>query len=158
MRNAQDLQRYIDEQGIDAELLLLEEDTPTVEAAAQVVGCQPEQIGKSVMFLINGEPNMVVASGLTRICYKKLAAHFEVSRRRIKLAKADEVLEIGGFPVGTVPPFGHKTALPTLIEANTLKQDELFVGGGAINALVRITSEELQKTLQTQVIDLAKDE
>ena len=53
--NAQDLEKYIEEEGIRAELVFLEETTPTVEAAAAAVGVHPRQIGKSLLFMIKGD-------------------------------------------------------------------------------------------------------
>jgi prolyl-tRNA editing enzyme YbaK/EbsC (Cys-tRNA(Pro) deacylase) len=154
VRNALDLVRFIEEEGITAELIHLPEETPTVEAAAVAVGAEPDEIGKSILFLVDGEPQLVIANGLNRVDYKQLADYLGASRRWIKLAKADEVLAITGYPVGTVPPFGHHQPIPTIIEANVLKQRDLYVGGGAINALVRLTTAELQRFIQAPVVSL----
>jgi prolyl-tRNA editing enzyme YbaK/EbsC (Cys-tRNA(Pro) deacylase) len=154
VRNALDLVRFIEEQGITAELIHLPEETPTVEAAAAAVQAEPDQIGKSILFLADGDPRLIIANGLNRVDYKKLADYLGVSRRRIKLAKADEVLAITGYPVGTVPPFGHHQPVPTIIEANVMKQTDLYAGGGAINALVRLTTAELQRVVQAPVVSL----
>lgn len=152
--NATDLARYIDENGITAEIVFLAQETPTVEAAAEAVGARPEQIGKSLLFLADGNPLLVVANGLTRVDYKRLADHLDLSRRRLKLANAKQVLAITGYPVGTVPPFGHRQPLPTLLEERVLEQTELYVGGGAINALVRLATAELQRVTAAPVARL----
>jgi prolyl-tRNA editing enzyme YbaK/EbsC (Cys-tRNA(Pro) deacylase) len=75
--------------------------------------------------------------------YKRVADTLGLSRKRLKLADAPAVLGITGFPVGTVPPFGHKTRLRTLIDAGVLAQPEVCAGGGAIDALVRIAPAEI---------------
>jgi prolyl-tRNA editing enzyme YbaK/EbsC (Cys-tRNA(Pro) deacylase) len=105
--------------------------------------------------LADGRPVLVVANGLTRVDYKRLADYLGSSRRRIKLANAEQVLEITGYPVGTVPPFGHKEMLPTLVEAGVLRQEELYAGGGGINALVKLRTAELQRILGADVVNLA---
>jgi prolyl-tRNA editing enzyme YbaK/EbsC (Cys-tRNA(Pro) deacylase) len=155
-RNSTDLAQYIEEQAITAELLLLPEETPTVEAAAEAVNAHPDQIGKSILFLADGSPQLIIANGLNRVDYKKLADYLGISRRRLKLAKADEVLEITGYPVGTVPPFGHNLPIPTIIEANVVEQKELYAGGGEINALIRLKTAELQRVLQAPILPLAQ--
>lgn len=152
--DAKDLQRFIDENEIEAEIVHLASDTPTVEAAAEAAGCLPEQIGKTILFVVDGAPVLVVANGVTRVGYKALADHLATSRRRLKLAKSGEVLDITGYPVGTVPPFGHKTRLPTIVEERVLDQDLIFAGGGAINALMRLTPEELLRVSQAEVVSL----
>jgi prolyl-tRNA editing enzyme YbaK/EbsC (Cys-tRNA(Pro) deacylase) len=155
-RNSTDLAQYIEEQAITAELLLLPEETPTVEAAAEAVNAHPDQIGKSILFLADGSPQLIIANGLNRVDYKKLADYLGISRRRLKLAKADEVLEITGYPVGTVPPFGHNQPIPTIIEANVVEQKELYAGGGEIKALIRLKTAELQRVLQAPILPLAQ--
>lgn len=155
-RNSTDLARFIEEQDITAELIHLPEETPTVEAAAEAVNAHPDQIGKSILFLADGSPQLIIANGLNRVDYKRLADHLSISRRRLKLAKAAEVLAITGYPVGTVPPFGHTQSIPTIIEAKVLEQEELYAGGGEINALIRLKTAELQRILQSPILALAQ--
>jgi Cys-tRNA(Pro) deacylase len=157
--NATDLARYLSANDIDAEIVFLDEETPTVESAAAAVGVKPEQIIKSVLFVVKEDeetyrPLLVVANGLSRIDYKKLAAHLEVSRRRVRIARPDQVAAITGYPVGTVPPFGHKTPLPTLVEAGVMVQEEVYAGAGAINALVHLSTTTLQQVVDGEIIAL----
>ncbi len=155
-KDAADLAQYIAEQAITAELIHLSEETPTVEAAARAVNAEPDQIGKSILFLADGNPHLVIANGLNRVDYKRLADYLGVSRRRLKLAKAQQVLEITGYPVGTVPPFGHTQPISTILEANVLTQDDFYAGGGEINALIRLTTAELQRILQAPIVSLTR--
>ena len=156
MMNANHLQHFIDQHQIKATIIHLAESTPTVAAAAAVMGVAPAQIIKSILFLANGEPTLVIASGLDRIDYKRLADHLSISRRRLKTASAQQVLEITGYPAGAVPPFGHKNKLPTLLEHNIPTQTEVYGGGGEINALMHLTTTELQRIIGATILDLAK--
>jgi len=63
-------------------------------------------------------------------------------------------LDITGYQVGTVPPFGHKRPLSIFIEARVLDQTEIYAGGGAINALVRMSTDELQRVTKADKVDL----
>ena len=149
-----DLQRFLDKEAIAAEIIHLANETPTVEAAARAVGCRPEQIGKSLLFLVDGNPHLVIANGTTRVGYKALADHLGISRKRLKLANANQVLDITGYLVGTVPPFGHRQRLPTIIEARVMTQKEIYAGGGAINALMRLATDELQRVSAARTVPL----
>ena len=138
---ASDLAEFIEQNEIAAEIVVLAQETPTVEAAAEAVGVSPDQIVKSVLFMVKkGEqelrPLLVIANGM-----------LGVSRRRLRMARAAEVESVTGYPVGTVPPFGHKEKLPTLLDRAVLRQEEIFGGGGAISALMRLSTEELQRVL-----------
>lgn len=149
-----DLAAYVRRNGLAAEIMRLETPTPTVLAAAMAVGSAPEQIGKSILFFIHDAPHLVIANGLYRLDYRRLAAYFGVGRRTIRLANAEQVAVITGYPVGAVPPFGHRQVVPTLIEARVLAQPIIYVGGGALDALVRLTTLELQRALAAPVVDL----
>ncbi|HUS94838.1 MAG TPA: YbaK/EbsC family protein [Patescibacteria group bacterium] len=149
-----DLIEFIRQQGIEAELVLLETKTPTVAAAADAVGVAPDQIGKSILFLADSQPVLVVANGATRLGYKPLADYLGISRRRLKLANASQVLLTTGYPVGTVPPFGHKNRIRTILEAQVMTEEELFTGGGSIQALLRIKVKELARVTTTEIASL----
>lgn len=153
--NSTDLARFIEQNGIEAEILHLQSETPTVAAAAEAVGVQPEQIIKSVLFLADGRPVLVIANGLTRIQRKRLADVLSMSRRRVKMANGEQVENIGGYVIGAVPPFGHPQKLDTLIDQGVLQQKEVFGGGGEINALMCVAVPELQRVTGGRVVDIA---
>ena len=152
--DSSDLQKFIDEMAVEATIVHLASDTPTVEEAARALGCQPEQIGKSILFLADDQPRLVIANGVTKVGYKALADHLGTSRRRLKLAKPESVLNITGYPVGTVPPFGHRQIIPTIVEQRVLDQETIYAGGGAINALMRLTTAELLRVSQAEIVSL----
>ena len=149
-----DLAAFMEDKGIQGKIVFLDVETPTVEAAAAAVGVQPEQIGKSVLFLTPGEPILVIACGTTRISYKRLAKYLGINRKKLKLAKSAEVFSVTGYPVGTVPPFGHRRPLATLIESDVINQKELYAGGGAINALVHLSTDELRWVTRAEIVTL----
>lgn len=149
-----DLAAFMEDKGIQGEIVYLDEDTPTVEAAAAAVDVQPEQIGKSLLFLTPDEPILVIACGTTRVSYKRLAKHLGINRKKLKLAKATEVFSVTGYPVGTVPPFGHRRPLATLIESDVLNQKDLYAGGGAINVLIHLSTEELRQVTKAEIVNL----
>lgn len=158
--NANDLQRFIEEGGIEAEIVILSEATPTVEAAAKAVGVQPAQIAKSVLFVVKEQdgakrPQLVVTNGLSRVDYRALSYTLDVSRKRVRMARASEVQQMTGYDVGTVPPFGHVRHIPTLLDETVTQEQEVYAGGGAINALIRLTVDELRRVLQADIVRLS---
>ncbi len=152
--NDKDLSRFISDNSINARLVYLQNETPTVETAAMAVGVKTEQIGKSILFIADGYPQLVIANGTKRIGYKSLAEHLGLSRKKIKLANASQVTHITGYPIGTVPPFGHKSPITTIIEQEVLAQKDLFVGGGAVQVLLRISVDELLRVTGARTLKL----
>jgi len=154
MLTPDDLQRFMESQGISGELLFLKVPTPTVEAAAQALGTTPENIIKTVLFTIGEEHLLAIASGTLPIDRRRIAAHFGVGRKRVKLADPKTVLEVTGYPVGTVPPFGHKHPSHTLMDPRVLKREVAYAGGGAHNALVRLNPTDILRVTQGTVVEL----
>jgi prolyl-tRNA editing enzyme YbaK/EbsC (Cys-tRNA(Pro) deacylase) len=151
-----DLEAYLRENQIDAEIIRLDAPTPTVQDAADAVGVSPDQIVKSLLFLIEEHPVLVIASGLGRIDRRKLAARFEINRRKTHFADAETVQSLTGFPVGAVPPIGHRTELDVLVDPAVMAQDFVFGGGGSETALLRIDPQLIRKHTRSEVVSLQK--
>ena len=155
--NSTDLQNFIDKEKITAEIMTLDGHTPTVEDAARELSVVPEQIIKSLVFKIRDEPLLVINNGTARVDRRKLARYLEVGRKWARFASPELALEITGFVVGSMPPFGHLTRLRTLVDSAVFDQAEIFGGGGDINAMMRLTPAELLRVTDAEVVSLSED-
>ncbi|MDQ3396849.1 MAG: hypothetical protein M3511_03615 [Deinococcota bacterium] len=138
-----DLQRFIAEQGIEAELVYPSEATPTVAAAAAALGVPTKSIVKSLVFVAGTGPHLIIAAGEALIDPKRLRDVLGVSRRNLRMAAPEEALEISGYEVGAMPPFGHLRVLPTLIDSVTVTEPLLYGGGGSKTAMIRLSRATL---------------
>jgi prolyl-tRNA editing enzyme YbaK/EbsC (Cys-tRNA(Pro) deacylase) len=77
-----------------------------------------------------------------------------VGRKKVKLADPERVLNETGYPVGGMPPFGHRSPLPTLLDRRALEKELVFAGGGSDRTLLRISPEEILRAAQAKVLDL----
>ena len=139
---------------MDAELLHLEHETLTVQDAARALGCHPNQIVKSVLFVVDEQPYLCIGYGTQPMSRRKLANRLGVGRKRIKLADAQAVLKHTGYAVGTVPALGHPTALTCFIDPGVLEQEIVYAGGGGTSTMLRIRSAALQDHIKADVLDL----
>lgn len=144
----------MDANAISGEIVYLDVPTPTVESAAQAVGTHPSQIVKSLLFTIDQTNILAITNGTGLIDRRCIASHFGVGRKRVKLAPPEVVLFITGYPVGTVPPFGHRTPIQILIDPLVFERDEVYAGGGSHNALVKIHPNDILRVTQAEIIDL----
>lgn len=151
-----DLQHFIDTHGIAATILSLAEHTPTVPAAARVLGVEPEQIIKSLVFLVKEEPLLVINNGLARVDRRKVADALGVGKKQIKFASAAEALDITGYIVGSMPPFGHRQKLRTFVDRAVVRFETIFGGGGDINAMLRLTPAELLRVTGGEVLEVSE--
>ncbi len=153
--NSSDLSFFLAAHNITAEIVRLPIHTPTVEHAAAALNARTDQIVKSLLFLADSSPLLIIANGTARVNYKRLAEYLRLPRKRVQMADAPMVQEIAGYSVGTMPPFGHKTKLRTLIDQKVFHQSEVYAGGGAIDALMRITPAELARVTAAETVDVA---
>jgi prolyl-tRNA editing enzyme YbaK/EbsC (Cys-tRNA(Pro) deacylase) len=151
-----DLQRFIANREIEATIMPMAGHTPTVSDAARELGVATESIIKSLVFLSDGAPLLVINNGLARVDRRKLAAILGVGRKKVKFATAEQALAITGFVVGSMPPFGHRQVLRTLVDPAVLAMETIYGGGGDINAMMRLTSRELMRATGAEVQALSE--
>ena len=152
------LQAFLDNHQIDAQIVYPGAPTPTVPAAAQALGVAVDQIVKSVVFLVDDRPFLVYGCGTRRVDPRKLADRLNVSRKKVRLANADQVLDLTGYPVGTVPPVGLKTPMPAFVDPTIQAHEVVYAGGGGIDALLRIASAELIRASRAEIAPMLRDD
>ena len=54
---------YFRQYGMENQILEFEHSSATVELAAEAVGCEPARIAKTMSFLKDGEPILIIAAG-----------------------------------------------------------------------------------------------
>jgi prolyl-tRNA editing enzyme YbaK/EbsC (Cys-tRNA(Pro) deacylase) len=149
-----DLQKYLNANEVSAEIVFLDVPTPTVETAAQAVGASPQQIVKSILFFVAGQPVLAIACGTDYIDRHPIAALYGVGKKQVKLASPQEVLDVAGYEAGAMPPFAHLTPLSTLLDRRVVAQPLVFCGGGARNALMRLDPQDILRLTQARLMDL----
>ncbi len=154
--DSENLQQFIDCHNIAADIIRLEKHTLTVEDAARALDVETGQIIKSLVFQIHGDPILVINNGLARVDRKKLAAYLGVGRKKVKFADPDQVLDMTGFIVGSMPPFGHKKQLQTLMDPAVIRQKTVYGGGGDINAMMKIDMDVLLEATRAEVTELSE--
>jgi len=153
--NSANLQQYIDLNSIQAAILRLDEHTATVSDAARVLKVATDQIIKSLVFVADGQPLLVINNGLARIDRRRLAAILGIGRRRVKFATAEQALAITGFVVGSMPPFGHRQQLRTLVDPAVTQQETVFGGGGDLDAMMKLIPAELLRVTAAEVVEIS---
>lgn len=165
----QDVQDFIDGQELSARLIRDIGHTPTVPDAAEALGVHPDQIIKTLLFLVRtdtspaGEPEavVVISNGTNRVDKKALAAYYGVGKKRVRLAPPDVVVDLLGYPAGGVPPFGHRTTVPVLMDSSIVElqdrfDDRIYAGGGDDVTMMELTVTELERVLSPAVVNLSE--
>jgi prolyl-tRNA editing enzyme YbaK/EbsC (Cys-tRNA(Pro) deacylase) len=140
-----DVQRALDALESGIQVRLFEQSTATSQLAAEQIGCELGQIAKSILFLVDEKPVVVVASGDQRVDDKKLAALLNVNRKKVKIATADQCITITGYAPGGVPPLGHRTPnLMIYLDDSLRRYQQLYGAAGAANAIFPVRLDQLE--------------
>ncbi len=137
------VQTALDALNLDIQIRFFETPTATSQQAADNIGCELGQIVKSICFLVDSQPVIVLTSGDQKVDDRKLAELYNVGRKKVKAATAEQLVEIWGYEPGSVPPFGHRQHVPTYIDSTLRRFDQLYAAGGAHNAIFPITLDQL---------------
>ena len=149
--------RFLQEQRVEARLEEFPEGTPTAEDAARAVGCRLGQIVKSLVFMCDGRPILVLVPGDRRADRDKVAAGAGCAR--LKIAGSDEVEQGTGFAAGGVAPFPLPGIQTVLIEHALLGHEVVWVGAGTSRHMAAIAPSDLVRLTRAQAIDaVAEDE
>ena len=126
----------------------------TAVDAANVIGVQVGQIVKSLIFGVDGELVLAYVSGSNQLDEKKLAA--AAGGTKCVRVDADTVREATGFPIGGVPPFGHKTHLRIFIDPDLLQHQEVWAAAGTWHDVFGIEPHKLVEASGGEVTDLKR--
>jgi Cys-tRNA(Pro) deacylase len=121
--------RFLDEKGISYRFFRHPGVVHSLEQAAAERGQRPEQIIRSIVFrLSHGGFVMVLVAGEHQVSWQALRRHLGTSR--ISMATEAEVLEVTGYPLGAVSPFGTHQPIRILVDRGVLHENEISVGSG----------------------------
>ena len=126
-------------------LLTFEASSATVELAAQAVGCEPARIAKTLSFLTEEGPVLIVAAGDVKIDNQKYKAYFHQKARMIP---RDEVEAYIGHEPGGVCPFAVKDGVRVFLDASLQRFDTVYPAAGSPNSAAKLTLRELETLSQ----------
>lgn len=129
------------ERGIAAAMVRYPEGTKTSRDAADAVGAELGSIAKSLVFLVDDRPVLVLCSGDRRVDPDRLAAMFDGESARP--APLDRVREITGFVAGGTPAVGHRTPLPVLADASLARYRWVWSAGGTPDTVYPVALDRL---------------
>ena len=145
---------YFRELGIEDKVQELEESSATVELAAQALGVEPGRIAKTLSFMVDGSPILIVAAGDVKIDNAKYKKFFGA---KAKMLTPDEAVTLIGHAVGGVCPFAVNDGVTVYLDESLKKFVTVFPACGSSNIAIELTMEELEKySLFKEWVDVCK--
>ena len=129
------------ERGVTIAVTRFPAATRTAQDAAREIGCTVAEIVKSLVFLADGLPVVVLCSGADRVDEGKLK--IALGATGVRRATADEVKSATGYAIGGVPPFAHATDLRVLVDRRLLAFTTIWAAAGLPDAVFPIAPADL---------------
>ena len=138
--------------GLDIEIVELNESTRTAQEAAQAVRAEVAQIVKSLVFMAEADPVLILVSGANRVDADLVA---KTLGRPIRQARAEEVRQATGFAIGGVAPVGLTRELPVYFDSTLLTFDRVWAAAGTPRSVFPIAPGELLRVTGALPISVA---
>jgi Cys-tRNA(Pro)/Cys-tRNA(Cys) deacylase len=113
--------------------------------AAESLGEPPERVLKTLMALVDRKPVCVIVPSDREVSMKKLAA--ALGGKSAQMMRPADAERISGYRVGGISPFGQIRKLQTVIEAQALVHDVVYINGGQRGLQVRLKPRDMVSLL-----------
>lgn len=150
---AEAVQAWLAKNAPDLPLIVVEETTATVDAAAKALGVEPGRIAKTLAVRAGEQTFLLVARGDARLDNRKCKDEFGA---RPRMLGPEEKLALTGHAVGGVCPFGLKTELPVYLDQSLKAFDTVYPAGGSLNTSVEVSTERLFALVAERWVDLCR--
>lgn len=153
MRSCSDVHNYLLEEGVQHEIIHLPALSRTPKQAAELLGVPLAEVVKSLLFVLDGRPTLVLVPG-------DRAADPELLRAvtgcaEVALARGKQVLDVTGYRSGAVPPCGLATDLPVVADRAVFESPIVYCGGGTTAAMLKLRSRDLRRLVKPRVASVA---
>ncbi len=136
------VKEYFERFGIADRVREFDVSSATVELAAHALGCEPCRIAKTLSFLVEGKPILIVMAGNAKVDNPKYKARFGA---KAKMLTPDEVETLVGHAVGGVCPFGVNEGVTVYLDESLKRFGTVFPACGSSNSAIELTMDELEK-------------
>ena len=149
----EEVRQFLTSHGLETQIHSFTESTENAYLAAEALGVELGQIVKSIVFLVDAKPVLVLMSGDMNVHTKKLKNLLGV--RKVRIADAETVEAITGYPVGAVPPVAHRQRIPTYLDESLKRFSKIYPAGGTTQNMFSTTFDELLRLTTAEVVDVA---
>lgn len=151
----ENVKKYFESIGLSERINVLEQSSATVKLAAEAIGCEEKQIAKTLSFLVEESPILIVTAGNVKVDNKKFKSIFN---QKSKMIPIDLIEEYIGHDLGGVCPFAVKSNVTIYLDVSLKQNDIIYPAAGSENSMVKLTIEELERyTNFKDWIDVCKD-
>ena len=138
---------YLKKFNLDNQVMEFPVSSATVEEAAKAINCEEKEIAKSLSFLVEDKPILIVVAGDCKIDNGKYKAEFSSKAKMIPFEKVEELI---GHAVGGVCPFGLNENVIIYLDESLKRLQTVYPACGSSNSAIKLKVEELEKIVNNK--------
>lgn len=149
------VKEYFRKYGMEDRVQEFDVSSATVELAAEALGCEPGRIAKTLSFMVDAAPILVVAAGDARIDNHKYKEQFQTKAKMLTPQEAETLV---GHAVGGVCPFAVREGVRVYLDESLKRFRTVFPACGSSNSAIELSIAELEKySGYVEWVDVCKD-
>jgi Cys-tRNA(Pro) deacylase len=154
MRSSVDVHNFLQSQAIQHEFYTLEGQAKSAERIAAVLGLELGSVAKTLVFLADSEPVLVIIPGNRHAHATKIRRILKA--KKVDFASIDQLLDVTDFCTGAIPPIAHKNRLKTIIDRSLLSKDVIYTSGGDMNMILKLKAKDLKHITGALVAEVCR--
>lgn len=135
-------EKYLESRGFLDHVIRLEASTATVAEAADALGVEPGMIAKTMSFLQDDQPILILTEGTARVENRKYKDTFHI---KAKMIPFEEVEQWIGHAPGGVCPFGINDGVKVYLDESLRRFETVYPAAGDAHSAVKLTIPELEE-------------
>ncbi len=148
------VREYLKKYGKDGEIVEFDESSATVAEAAQAIGCGEADIAKTLSFIVDGKPILIVMAGDKRCDNHKYKEFFH---EKAHMIPRENLVELVGHEAGGVCPFGVNEGVTIYLDESLKEHEFVYPACGSSNSAIKLTISEIEELSQfSEWIDVTK--
>ena len=136
------VKEYFKKYNIDNRIIELPTSSATVKEAAESLNTEECRIAKTLSFIVDSKPILIVTAGDTKIDNTKYKSIFHT---KAKMIPAENVNDLIGHNIGGVCPFAINDNVTVYLDESLKRFETVFPACGSHNSAIELTIEEIEK-------------
>lgn len=136
------VREYLKQYGKDKEIIEFNESSATVSEAAHAIGCDEADIAKTLSYVVNNKPILIVMAGNKRCDNHKYKAYFH---EKAHMISKENLVELVGHEAGGVCPFGVKEVVDIYLDISLKEHEFVYSACGSTNSAIKLSIQELER-------------
>ena len=133
---------HLKKYSLDNKIMEFDSSSATVKEAAAAIGCNEEEIAKTLSFSVNDKTILIVTAGDQKIDNAKFKAEFHT---KAKMLSFEEVEILVGHAVGGVCPFAVNSGVDVYLDVSLKRFTSVFPACGSSNSAIELTIPQLEQ-------------